>query len=156
MTKLVRHFVDVIKNNTYRVIDGDTVEVLLDRGWQEGKLISARLHGIDTPENKKTRLGGEREKLAGTLVGRVTAEWLAKFGATHQLYHSSESKPKYAKRTIARIYAGWPLHDSQLDNCLNDYLLEAGLGHAYLGKKRPAWTVEELDTIIAKAEVLLG
>ena len=80
--KRVQHFVDGLKGNACRVIDGDTVEVLLDRGWKEEKTVSARIYGIDTPEVRKTKQGGALEKEAGRPVrvqvgGERRGEWAA-------------------------------------------------------------------------------
>lgn len=149
------HFVDALKNNTTRVIDGDTVEVYLDRGWKEAKTVAMRVYGIDTPENKKTKSGGELEKKAGILVGQVVELWIAKRIGTHQLYHVSTAKPKYAFRTIGRLVSGWP-HFDGTDDDLTDYLLGHQLGKPYQGKKKEPWTEEELATIVAKAEELLA
>jgi endonuclease YncB( thermonuclease family) len=154
-------FVDPIKHDSIRVIDGDTVAVILDKGYGDSKVIHARLYGLDTPENKKTRLGGELEKEAGNRVGLVVSEWFGRHKYTHQLYHSSETKPKYAGRTIGRIFAGWPFlfgdDSSSMSGylCLNDYLLDKGLARPYLGKKKEPWPEAELEQIIARCKEIL-
>lgn len=145
-------FVDPIKATV--VIDGDTVRCFLDRGWREDKRVDLRLFGLDTPEAKKTRAGGELEKRAGKLVGRVVQCWLHT-RSDKQLYHTSDAKPKYEGRTIGRLIAGWPTH-TDTDDCLNEYLLRMELCSVYAGKKREPWPHDELELIIARAEKLLA
>lgn len=135
-----------VKDNTYRVIDGDSVEVLLDRGWHDTKLTSLRVNGVDAPES--TTRKNLLERAAGRLVTQVTKLWFD----THegkQLYASSDEKPKYEGRTIGRIWAG------STDNCLNDWLLEQGVVKPYEGGSRE-WLTEELKDIVEKAQTLLG
>jgi endonuclease YncB( thermonuclease family) len=62
-----------LKKNTYRVIDGDTVEVLLDRGWWETKQTALRLWGLNAPESRTRRA---EEKQAGLLVKDLVCRWL--------------------------------------------------------------------------------
>lgn len=151
-----RYFVDPLLDNTYRVIDGDTVAVVLDRGWQGTKGVSLRLLGLDTPENKNTKLGGPLEKQAGVAVGLVVERWLGQRKATCQLYHTSERKPKYAGRTVGRLFAGWPTFTEAGPECLNDYLLEQELCRPYMGGTKQPWTEEQLQAIIVRAQAILA
>lgn len=154
-------FVDPILHDAIRVIDGDTVEVKLDRGWGETKIVHARLFGLDAPESKRTKAGGELEKEAGHRVGMVVTEWFGRHKHIRQLYHSSECKPKYSGRTIARIYAGWPMllggGATSMSGflCLNDYLLEKGLARHYTGDAKKPWPEAELEQIIERCKEIL-
>lgn len=147
----MRHFVDPIQLT--RVIDGDTVECKLDRGWKESKVVSLRLAGINTPESKATKTGGQVEKATGMLVGFVVAKWIRERIGT-QLYHTSDERPKFHGRTVGRLIAGWPKHD-ETDDCLNDYLLLNKLGRPYAGGTRSPWTEAELAGITARAREIL-
>lgn len=142
-------FRNPLKENTYRVIDGDTVEVLLDRGWGETKLTALRLHGIDAPE-KSTRKN-LLERQAGILVKEVVEKWMA--GVSEQLYASSEVKPKYEGRTIGRLWSGDFARDGSE---LTAFLLAGGFVRAYHGKKREPWTDDLLSAIIARADEYLA
>lgn len=55
-----------LKDNTYRVIDGDTVSVLIDRGWGDWRKVSVRILGVDAPESRTRKNLLERE--AGGMV----------------------------------------------------------------------------------------
>jgi endonuclease YncB( thermonuclease family) len=154
-----RHFVAIVKDNLYRVIDGDTVKFpTLDHGGcptQATLDVSARVWGIDTPENKRTKDGGELERNTGQAVAEVVREWLGRRKYTTQLYHVCMSKPKFAGRTIAKVIAGFPRFDGT-DDCLSAFLLDKGLCKPYMGKKKEPWTEEELKAILEKAKEILG
>jgi len=150
MTEPVQpRFCNPLKDNTYRVIDCDTVEVLLDRGWQETKLTALRILGTDAPESTTRQDLLERE--AGKLVAKVTEKWMASHGGA-MFYASSEVRPKYSGRTIGRI---WPEGGLETGNELSAFLLAGGFVRAYYGTKREDWSAEELNPIIAKAKAYL-
>jgi micrococcal nuclease len=131
-----------LKNNTYRVIDGDTVEVVLDRGFFDQMTTSLRLGGLNAPESRTRRA---LEKKAGLLVKQVVIAWLEGRKDSH-LYATSDQKPKYARRTIGRIWA------NNNSNCLNDYLLKLEIVKVYNGGTREKFTDEELGSIIERCE----
>ena len=133
-------FLYPVKDNTYRIIDGDTVSCILDKGFGDTKKVSIRLIGLNAPESRTRRA---LEKEAGLLVKRVVVQWFDGH-KDKQLYATSEAKPKYAGRAVGKIWA-----DSEEEHCLNTYLLEKGLVKAYLGGKR-GFTDEELATIVSK------
>ena len=151
-----RYYVDPLRDNEYHVLDGDTVKVVLDRGHQDFKRVSLRLLGLDTPENKNTRLGGPLEKKAGIAVGLVVERWIKERKDTHQLYHTSERKPKYSGRTVGRLFAGWPTFAPGGPECLNDYLLEQEVCRPYMGGTKIPWTEDQLNAIIVRAQAILA
>lgn len=97
----------------YRVIDGDTIEVVLDLGFDLQKKASVRLAGINTPEIR----GEERED--GLAVKAQVVEYLAGKNLVCQWL----SKGKYAGRFIGRLYVD--------DKDLSAYLLEQKLAKPY-------------------------
>ena len=115
----------VIKIN--RVVDGDTIDVTIDLGFDLYKKERVRVAGVDTPE-KRTRnleekaLGIEatnwlKEKLEGTLAGddelSVRTELVGGTG-------------KYGR------LLGW-LYIGDGDVSLNEQMIEEGYAHAYDG-----------------------
>jgi hypothetical protein len=147
-------FLYPLKLNTYRIIDGDTVEVLLDRGFNETKKVSVRFSGLNAPETR-TRRAPEKE--AGLLVKKVVEHWLlARKDAT--FYATSEERPKYANRIVGKFWSvvteGWPWQAGLYDSCLNDFLLELEIVKPYTGGKRE-FTDEELQGITAKCNAFL-
>lgn len=97
-----------IKN--IRVIDGDTIEGIVDLGFNISRKEIFRLRGIDTPEIK-----GE-QRVFGLTSKQYTQEFLSK---QEQYRIKSYSKDKYG-RYLAEIF-------NDKDECLNDLLLENGL-----------------------------
>jgi endonuclease YncB( thermonuclease family) len=138
-------FLYPLRKNTYRVIDGDTVEVLLDRGWICWKRTSLRLAGVNAPECRTQR---KLEKQAGLAVKALVTAWCAaRVSGEKQLYATSDMRPKYAGRTVGRI---WACEDPLVQReCLNDYLLEAGVVKEYQGGRR-SWTDAELEAVLVK------
>ena len=58
----------VYKIVAYRVIDGDTIEVMIDKGFNEFKRMNIRLQGVDTPE---LRIPEQKE---AALIAKAHAE----------------------------------------------------------------------------------
>jgi micrococcal nuclease len=56
-----------------RVIDGDTVELHIDRGFYDSSIIRFRLVDVDTPE---LRSSDPIEKINANLAKSFTQEWL--------------------------------------------------------------------------------
>jgi endonuclease YncB( thermonuclease family) len=139
-------FVYPIKDNIYRIIDGDTISVILDRGFRDTKEVSVRLIGLNAPESRTRRT---LEKEAGLLVKAIVVKWL-KDHKDKQLFATSEAKPKYAGRTVGRVWAG-----SESENCLNTHLLSLGVVKIYIGGKRN-FSDEELSEIISKSKEFLS
>jgi micrococcal nuclease len=134
-----------LKDNTYRVIDGDTVEVVLDRGFNETKTVSLRFAGLNAPETRTRR---ELEKEAGLLVKDIVIKWLTD-NTDKQFFCSSDEKPKFANRIIGSFWA-----DNE-ENLLNSHLLTLGVVKPYNGGKR-SFSDEELTSIIEAAKIFLG
>ena len=103
-----------------RVIDGDTVDVMIDAGFHSMQLERLRLLGVNCPEVK----GPTRE--AGLAATRYTTDWL--LAAANQWVEDEWSlllqteKSDVFGRYLSRV---WRQYDRR---CLNDDLLT--LGHA--------------------------
>tara|TARA_B100000614_G_C14396345_1_gene431887 strand:+ start:293 stop:757 length:465 start_codon:yes stop_codon:yes gene_type:complete len=136
-------FVFPFKDNDYRVIDGDSVDVIFDRGWKATKGTNQRLLGLNAPEVRTRR---SLEKQAGLWVKDLVIKWFADRKETKWFYATSEERPKFFGRTVGRIWAEDP------SDCLNDYLLGLGVVKPYEGGKREAFTDEELTHIIEIAD----
>ena len=142
-----RLFAFPLRKNEYRIIDGDTIEVMLDKGDNDYKLTKVRLNGLDSPESRTRR---KLEKQAGLLVKQVVSVWLEKRKVDKCFYASSDEKPKYAHRRVGRIWA-----DDESD-CLNEYLLKLEIVKEYHGGTKEKYTDEELKVIIEKCKAELS
>ncbi len=96
-----------------RVIDGDTVSVLLDKGMRETREETVRLLGINTPERKgATRAAGDAAKA-------FTEAWLRRDDVKWPLIIHTERADAFG-RWLAWV---WRASDGR---CLNADLLAAG------------------------------
>lgn len=135
--------IDSIKS----VYDGDTVKVILDRGFGDFKHISVRIYGVDTPEKRGPQ--AETGKLVQQVLNRKIQYLIAK---GYNFYMVTIAKDKYAGRIVGDIF--WR-DGPGLERCVSDYILEHKLGKPYLGGKKEEWTEEQLQAIRNTCERLL-
>ena len=113
-----------------RVIDGDTVDVILDLGFGLFKKERCRLQGIDTPE-KRTR--NDKEKRLGYDATEYVEKWFAnedgKFKDEIVVRTSKDGKYGRMLATFHRKVAEFPCGDI----CLNNALIDDGYAWHYLG-----------------------
>ena len=113
-----------------RVVDGDTVDVNIDLGfdiWHEARV---RMMGIDTPE-KRTK--NKAEKVLG-LASTARLKELLK-GKKIKIVTSKEGKGKFG-RVLADVYA--IDKEGNEINC-NKQLIEEGHARPYFGGKKVPW-----------------
>lgn len=120
---------------SFCIIDGDTISVSLDLGWDISIDQSCRLLGVDAPEKSTP---------AGKAVKQVVANKLAEY---KEILCESIERDKYQGRFVGRIWLG--------DSSLNQWLLDKQLVKSYDGGKKQPWTSEELDEILARCQQLL-
>lgn len=107
-----------------RVIDGDTIEAMIDLGFNVSIKVPVRLYGIDTPE---TRTLNAEEKKAG-LVSKERLKALLPEGKS--FYLTSKKIEKYG-----RILGDIKLtQDSELT--VSQTLIKEGLAKEYYGEKK--------------------
>jgi micrococcal nuclease len=83
-----------------RVIDGDTLEVLLDQGLGTYRKTHVRLLGIDTPETYGPK--AERDIVRGIEATNFTREWSEK--NNNRVEVTVEGNGKYGGRVIGTLY----------------------------------------------------
>ena len=111
------------------VIDGDTLDLLIDLGFNVHHSIRVRLDGVNTPESRTKDL---REKELGLKSKAFTYDWTTR----HPMVFVQTVKDRKEKfgRILARIYS-----DENKTACLNDDLIDSGNARAYSGEKRNGW-----------------
>ena len=111
------------------VVDGDTLDLLVDLGFSVHHRIRVRLHGINTPESKTTDI---KEKELGLKAKDYTKDWINR----HPQVFVSTVKDKKEKfgRILANIYS-----DETKTVSLNESLVDAGYARVYNGEKRTGW-----------------
>jgi micrococcal nuclease len=122
---------------SHRLLDGDTLDVVVDLGFNVSYSISCRVLGIDTPEHTTN---------AGLLVKQVFAKWLA---ASKKLTTQSVKFDKFGGRYDGSIF-------NDAGQSWSVYALSKGLARPYNGEKKPAWTNAELSEIEQMAHSILN
>jgi len=119
------------------VVDGDTVDLRLDMGFQIEYRIRIRLLGLDTPEKTGP------QKVAGLAVKDWVTRWYA--AQKGPLYLVSKEWDKFGGRVLGDIQ----LQDG---TSLTAVLIKKGLGRPYQGDAKKPWTKAELEAAITAAQ----
>jgi len=128
-----------ILRDTIRVVDGDTIECMLDKGHGMYSRPHIRLLGIDCPELRK-----QRQAEAAWVASRFTWRWLHDWPEETMLIHDSQKKPGKYGRSLGDIH---PYGSG--DGGLVAYLLAMGVAVPAPHGHRHDWTDEELARIEA-------
>jgi endonuclease YncB( thermonuclease family) len=119
-----------------RVIDGDTIEVTIDLGFDVLKRETVRFAGLDSPE---TRTSNKLEKTAGLKVEAFVKNMLE---GKDLFLNTIAWDDKYG-RYLAVVYL-----DEEMTQNVNQQLLDAGYVLPYDGKKKSPWLDDLLQKII--------
>ena len=103
-----------------KVVDGDTVDVIIDLGFGLSKKERCRIAGIDTPEKRTRDL---KEKQYGIEATEFMTELLDK---AENLIVRTEKDGKYGRML------GWFYCDN-VEGSLNNLMIEAGYAWSYDG-----------------------
>jgi len=106
-----------------RVVDGDTVDITLDLGFDILYNNRIRLLGIDTPESRTRDL--EEKKLG--LAAKERVRELCPVGSTVTVKTTKDGRGKFG-RILGEIYVG--------DVNVNKLLIEEGHAVEYFGGKK--------------------
>ena len=121
------------KAKLIRVVDGDTVDAMIDCGFSTFKKERIRLYGIDTPECR-TR---DKEEKARGLAAKARLEELIAEGNNEFIIETSiDKKGKYG-RLLGVLYK-YPEDASPFSavGSYNDKLISEGHAKKYLGGKK--------------------
>ena len=109
-----------------KVIDGDTLDISVDLGFNIYTNIRVRLFGLNTPE---TRSADIEEKKLGLVAKEYVKTWLDTRYYQVKVKTFKDKTEKYG-RILAEIY------DMSGVDCLNIDLLESNIAKPYHGEKR--------------------
>ena len=109
-----------------RVVDGDTIDVELDLGFDITYKARVRFVGINTPESRTRDL---EEKALGLAATDFVGRWLLEECGMNPIIETSLDKKGKFGRVVGRIK-----NDERV--CLNDVLIEEGHATEYHGGKR--------------------
>ena len=100
----------------FEVIDGDTVDLLIDLGFGVHVKERCRLYGIDAPE-MPTAQGQAAKAYLESLIGAATGEL---FVATRKMARKPKEKTDKYGRYLAVLYKGdnvdWFIHGDQTES----------------------------------------
>jgi micrococcal nuclease len=109
-----------------RVVDGDTIDLVIDLGFDVLHKVRIRLHGVNTPESRTRDL---EEKELGINAKNYVYDWLSALDTVY-VKTLKDGSGKYG-RILGYIYS-----DEQMHKCLNDDIIDSGHGVPYYGGKR--------------------
>ena len=116
-----------------RVVDGDTIDVNIDLGFDIHHSARVRMMGIDTPESRTRNLA---EKALG-LASKARLKEMLK-GQKVKLLTSKEGKGKFGRVLADVIIIG---KQGTETNC-NQQLIEEGHARPYYGGKKVPWIIK--------------
>lgn len=111
-----------------RVIDGDTVVVLIDKGFGDYRMEKLRLAGVNTPE-LRPRAGNEGERAAEKVAAKKAKARVEELLNDQEVVIRSAKTGKFG-RWIAHIYL-----PSSRTRTINQLLLDEGLATIYPARK---------------------
>ena len=116
-----------------KVIDGDTIELMVDLGFNIHTKIRVRLYGINTPESRTKDLA---EKELGLKAKKFTEEWFT----NHKWVFVNTIPDKNDKygRILARIFSSDKI-DDPTTACLNTDMIQSGNAREYYGVGDKTW-----------------
>jgi micrococcal nuclease len=109
------------------VVDGDTLDVSIDLGFDISTKIRVRLYGVNAPESRTTDLV---EKVAGLASKDFVKSWVNGCNSNVVITTIKDEKEKYG-RLLANVY-----YSSDHAVCLNSELVANGFAKVYFGGKR--------------------
>lgn len=113
-------------SRVYRVVDGDTIDVDIDLGFDVSIHKLVRLAGIDTPESR-TKDAYEKK------LGLESKEWLKNKLKDAEIIRINTEKPDSTEK-FGRIL-GW-LYIGSDTVSINETMIQQGYAWSYLGEKK--------------------
>ena len=118
------------------VVDGDTIDVDIDLGFNIAYSQRVRLAGIDTPESRTTN---KMEKALGLEVKQRLKDILAKASVVVIRTQKPDSTEKYGR------VLGWLFVDGA-EQSVNEALIADGYAWGYMGETK----IKDFDALLAK------
>ena len=119
-----------------KVVDGDTIDVDIDLGFNISYAQRVRLAGIDTPESRTKDL---REKALGLEVKDKIKKAIERAKTVIIKTELPDSTEKYGR------ILGWVYLDGAAKS-LNEQLIEEGYAWSYMGETK----IKDFDALLAK------
>ena len=117
---------EYVVKKVYKVVDGDTIDVDIDLGFNISFFQRVRLAGIDTPESRTT---DKNEKVLGLEVKKRLDEILKAATKVVIRKEKPDSTEKYGR------ILGWVFVDDQKTS-INEDLIKDGFAWEYMGETK--------------------
>lgn len=129
-----------------RVIDADTLLVILDLGLKIQTNQHLRIRGVDTPERHSRN---ELERKAALHASAIIERWLVDWHKDGEfVFVRSDEKPdKFGRLLGDLIICTIKPTGLMVLRSLSEMLLASKLGRAYQGERKQPWTDDELHRI---------
>ena len=114
------------KAEVIKIVDGDTVDLMVDLGFDIHHEIRVRLYGVNTPES---RTSDSEEKIRGLAAKDFTMKWLKESEVL--FVQTVKDKTEKYGRILGKLYS-----DEKCTSCLNEELVKSGNAVEYFGGKR--------------------
>jgi micrococcal nuclease len=121
-----------------KIVDGDTIDVDIDLGFDISYTQRVRLAGIDTPES---RTKDAREKVLGLEVKEKLKKSIDAAKDVVIKTEKPDSSEKYGR------ILGWVYLDGAAKS-INEQLIEEGYAWGYMGETK----IKDFDALLAKRE----
>ena len=121
-----------------RVVDGDTIDAMVDLGFSTFKKVRIRMHGINAPESRTRDL---EEKKAGLFAKKVVLHYLPE-GSKQVLRTHKDKVGKYG-----RVLGEFVMYDGEQDRqtTINEFMIRHRIGVEYSGKSKEEIKQQQLD-----------
>lgn len=116
-----------------KVIDGDTIDLMIDLGFNIHHKIRVRLYGVNTPESRTKDLA---EKEMGLKAKSFTEDWLTRHKWVY-INTIPDKNDKYG-RILARVYSSDDVN-APTTACLNKDIIGSGYAREYFGIGDKTW-----------------
>jgi len=118
---------------TLGIVDGDTIDLMIDLGFNIHHKIRVRLYGVNAPESRTKDLA---EKELGLKAKKFTEEWLTQ---NKWIYVNTipDKNDKYG-RILAKIYTDENIYRPEV-KCLNEDIIKSGFAREYYGVGDKTW-----------------
>lgn len=111
-----------------KIIDGDTLDIVIDLGFDTLRKTRVRLYGVNTPESRTSNL---EEKKLGLAAKEFTEQWIINSGNKIKLQTIIDKNEKYG-RVLAMVW-------NDNNECLNKDIISSGLAREYFGIGDKTW-----------------
>ena len=129
---------EYVVKKVYKVVDGDTIDVDIDLGFNISFFQRVRLAGIDTPESRTT---DKNEKVLGLEVKKRLDEILKAATKVVIRTEKPDSTEKYGR------ILGWVFVDDQKTS-INEDLIKDGFAWEYMGEAK----IKDFDILKKKRD----